>query len=169
MPKKQYAVRRRGFQYHVVCLKKFPHGTFSRLATQYQTLTAVRARALKLGQGEEAAFADKKFMEQILSILYAVSGVAASALYVPQIIKYHCDRESRRSISLVSWGGWIAVASVTILYALYVVKSWLFAAVAGLNVAAQVTVLFYGLKARLNRQAAVALATPTGVGQPPGQ
>lgn len=91
-------------------------------------------------------------MEQILSVLYGASGIAASALYVPQILKYHRDREARMSISLLSWGGWIAIAAVTILYALYVVKSYLFAAVAGLNVIAQLTVLFYGVNARLARQ-----------------
>lgn len=91
-------------------------------------------------------------MEQILSVLYGVSGIAASALYVPQILKYHRDPESRMSISLLSWGGWIAIAIVTILYALYVVKSPLFAAVATLNVIAQLTVLVYGINARFTRK-----------------
>jgi cobalamin biosynthesis protein CobD/CbiB len=92
-------------------------------------------------------------MEQVLSVLYGVSGVAASALYIPQIVKYHRDRNACSSISLLAWGGWIAIAVVTILYALYVVKSYLFAAVAGMNVAAQLTVLFYGLKARMSKNA----------------
>lgn len=93
-------------------------------------------------------------MEQLLSVLYGASGIAASALYVPQILKYHRDRDARLSISLLSWGGWIAIAAVTILYALYVVKNPLFAMVAGLNVIAQLTVLFYGLSARLAKPAA---------------
>lgn len=93
-------------------------------------------------------------MEQILSVLYGASGIAASALYVPQILKYHRDPDARMSISLLSWGGWIAIAMVTILYALYVVKSTLFAAVAGLNVTAQLIVLCYGVNARLGRQPA---------------
>jgi hypothetical protein len=92
-------------------------------------------------------------MEQILSILYGASGFAASALYLPQIVKYHRDHEARTSISLLSWGGWIGMTLVTILYALYVVKSYLFAAVAMSNVAAQLTVLCYGLRGRLGRQA----------------
>lgn len=95
-------------------------------------------------------------MEQILSVLYGASGVAASALYVPQILKYHRDPDARMSISLLSWGGWIAIAIVTILYALYVVKSHLIAMVAGLNVAAQFTVLCYGVSARFNRRSAAA-------------
>lgn len=90
-------------------------------------------------------------MEQVLSVLYGVSGVAASALYIPQILKYHRDPDARLSISLLSWGGWIMIALVTILYALYVVKSQLFAMVAALNVMAQITVLFYGLNARFGK------------------
>jgi hypothetical protein len=91
-------------------------------------------------------------MEQILSVLYGISGVAASALYIPQIIKYHRDQDARMSISLFSWSGWIAIALVTILYAVYVVKSYLFAVVAALNVGAQITVLLYGLNARKARR-----------------
>jgi hypothetical protein len=90
----------------------------------------------------------QEVMEQVLSVLYGASGIAASALYIPQIIRYHRDPNARQSISLLSWGGWIGIAFVTILYALYVVKSPLFAMVASLNVVAQITVLFYGLSAR---------------------
>lgn len=99
-------------------------------------------------------------MEQVLSVLYGASGIAASALYVPQILKYHRDPEARRSISLLAWGGWIAIAVVTILYALYVVKSHLFAMVAGLNVIAQLTVLFYGVNARLGKSATAVASRP---------
>lgn len=90
-------------------------------------------------------------MEQILSFLYGLSGITAAALYVPQILKYRRDPVARRSISLLSWGGWIMIAGVTVLYALYVVKSYLFAAVAGLNAAAQLTVLYYGVRERFTR------------------
>lgn len=91
-------------------------------------------------------------MEQILSVLYGLSGIAASALYLPQILKYHRDREARMSISLLSWGGWIAIAGITILYALYVVHSPLIAMVACLNVIAQLAVVAYGLSARIDRR-----------------
>jgi len=87
-------------------------------------------------------------MEQILSVLYGASGIAASALYLPQILKYHRDRDARQSISLLSWSGWILIAAITVTYALYVVKSYLIAAVAGLNIVAQSAVLFYGISAR---------------------
>jgi uncharacterized protein with PQ loop repeat len=88
-------------------------------------------------------------MEQILSVLYGVSGIAASALYVPQILKYHRDQDACKSISLFSWAGWIAVTAVTIVYALFVIKSYLVATVAATSVVAQATVLFYGINARL--------------------
>lgn len=91
-------------------------------------------------------------MEQILSVLYGISGAVAAALYLPQIMKYRCDREARLSISLLAWSGWIAIAMVTILYALYVVKNYLIAGVAGLNIAAQAVVLSFGIRTRLARR-----------------
>ncbi|MDB5771475.1 MAG: hypothetical protein V7606_73 [Burkholderiales bacterium] len=91
-------------------------------------------------------------MEQILSVLYGISGLAASALYVPQILKYHRDQNACKSISLFSWAGWIAVTAVSIIYALYVIKSYLVAVVAGTSVVAQSTVLFYGISARLAKR-----------------
>lgn len=90
-------------------------------------------------------------MEQILSVLYGVSGVLASALYLPQIAKFHQDHEARRSISLTSWGGWIVIAIIAILYAIVVAKNYLIATVATLNVAAQAVVLCYGINARLTK------------------
>lgn len=101
-------------------------------------------------------------MEQLLSVLYGVSGIAASALYIPQIIRYHRDPLARESISLLSWGGWIVIAAITIAYALYVVKSTLIASVAGLNVLAQITVFAYGIRARFrnNTLHAGAIAGP---------
>ncbi|GIZ51860.1 hypothetical protein [Noviherbaspirillum aridicola] len=88
-------------------------------------------------------------MEQFISILYGASGIVATALYLPQILRYHRDPASRRSISLLAWGGWIMIALVTILYALVVVDSPLFAAVAALNILAQSVVVLYGISARL--------------------
>jgi hypothetical protein len=101
-------------------------------------------------------------MEHFLSVLYGASGIIASALYLPQILKYHRSPEARDSISLLSWGGWIAIAMVTILYALLVVKNTLFAAVVTLNVAAQLTVLSYGLHSRFSRRASRQPLTPAG-------
>lgn len=90
-------------------------------------------------------------MEHLLSLLYGISGVTSSALYLPQILKYRSDPDARRSISLLSWGGWIAIACVTLMYALFVVKSKLFAGVVSLNIVAQSSVLAYGLRARAEK------------------
>lgn len=87
-------------------------------------------------------------MEKLLTLLYGASGVTAAALYLPQILNYHRNPGARASISLLAWGGWIAIACVTILYALLVVHSPLIAAIAALNVVAQLTVLGYGIQAR---------------------
>lgn len=88
-------------------------------------------------------------MEKLLTLMYGASGVTAAALYLPQILNYHRNPEARASISLLSWGGWIAIACITILYALLVADNPLIAAIAALNVLAQLAVLGYGIKARL--------------------
>jgi len=96
-------------------------------------------------------------MEQVLSMLYGISGVAALGCYLPQLLRYHRDPQARRSISVASWSGWIAVTFVTLLYALFVEKSRLFAGVTAMNAAAQCAVLAYGIRGRracLGRQAA---------------
>ncbi|WP_147375828.1 hypothetical protein [Noviherbaspirillum cavernae] len=94
-------------------------------------------------------------MEHVLSILYGASGIAATALYLPQIIKYHRDRDACQSISLLTWSGWVLITAITILYALYVLNSRLFATVAAMNVMAQLTVLGYGINARAARRCAM--------------
>lgn len=92
-------------------------------------------------------------MEQILSMLYGISGVAALGCYLPQLMRYHRDPQARASISISSWGGWIAVTLVTLLYAVFVQKSGLFAGVTAMNAAAQGVVLAYGIRGRLGRGA----------------
>lgn len=88
-------------------------------------------------------------MEHLLSLLYGLSGLASSALYIPQILKYRRDPEACRSISLLSWGGWIVIACITLMYALFVVKNRLFAGVALLNIMPLSCVLAYGVRARI--------------------
>jgi hypothetical protein len=105
-------------------------------------------------------------MEQLLNVLYGVSGLAASALYVPQIIRYRRDQEACRSISLTSWAGWIAITGVTIVYALLVLKSYLVAMVGATSAVAQSTVLYYGLNARFAKPAIRAAADGKDVGAP---
>ncbi len=92
-------------------------------------------------------------MEQVLSMLYGISGVAALGCYLPQLLRYHRDPHARKSISVVSWSGWIAATLVTLLYAVFVEKSSLFASVTALNAAAQSMVLAYGVKGRCSGNA----------------
>lgn len=92
-------------------------------------------------------------MEQVLSMLYGISGVAALGCYLPQLMRYHRDPLARASISIGSWGGWIAVTLVTLLYAVFVQKSGLFAGVTAMNAAAQGAVLAYGIRGRIGRGA----------------
>ena len=94
----------------------------------------------------------RAIMENLLSLLYGLSGLTSSALYIPQILKYRRDAEARRSISLLSWGGWIVIACITLLYALLVVKSRLFAGVVSLNILAQACVLAYGVRAHIEER-----------------
>lgn len=98
-------------------------------------------------------------MENLITLLYGISGIMAAALYLPQIRAYHRDPAARRSISLLSWGGWLGLACVTVLYALFVIRNPLVAGLAVLNIVAQGIVLFYGVRARLNRALPCA-ATP---------
>lgn len=93
-------------------------------------------------------------MDMLLTLLYGASGMAAALLYLPQIRTYHRDRAARSSISLLTWGGWIGVTGVTVLYACYVIHNPLIALVAALNILAQVTVFWYGIGARIKARPA---------------
>lgn len=94
-------------------------------------------------------------------MLYGISGVAALGCYLPQLLRYHRDPQACHSISVASWSGWIAVTLVTLLYAIFVEKSRLFAGVTAMNAAAQCAVLAYGIRGRVSRHA----ASPAPAGQ----
>jgi hypothetical protein len=89
-------------------------------------------------------------MEKLLSVLYGASGITAALLYVPQVFRYHRDRQACLSISLLAWSGWIVIGVITFLYAAFVARNLLFATVVSLNVMAQSAVLAYGIRARLS-------------------
>jgi hypothetical protein len=72
-------------------------------------------------------------LSELLSGLYALSGIAACACYVPQIRRLMADAAARRAMSLATWGGWLVVGMVTVLYAGLVVGAREMVAVAGLN------------------------------------
>lgn len=87
-------------------------------------------------------------------MLYGISGVAALGCYLPQLMRYHRDPQARGSISVAAWSGWISVTLVTLMYAVVVEKSGLFAGVTAMNAAAQCAVLAYGIKGYGGRGAA---------------
>ncbi|HJV37105.1 hypothetical protein [Geomonas sp.] len=70
-----------------------------------------------------------------LKSLYALNGVAAVLLYLPQIGKAWKDREHALSLSLISFGGWCVGSLVTALYAWLLVGDRIFTAVSVGNMA----------------------------------
>jgi hypothetical protein len=93
---------------------------------------------------------------QFLSALYAVSGFAACACYVPQLWKLARDAGARRSMSLASWAGWLAVGCVTMLYAAVVVGQTEMMMVVGLNTLCQTTVVLLVAGQRIRDRRATA-------------
>lgn len=76
----------------------------------------------------------------LISGLYAVGGVAAALFYLPQILRLLRSAEARRAMALVTWGGWIVVGTVTLLYAAVVVRQAEMVLVVSLNLTCQVAV-----------------------------
>jgi uncharacterized protein with PQ loop repeat len=70
-------------------------------------------------------------MNLLLTIksLYALNGVAAVLLYLPQIMKAWKDRQHALSLSLVSFGGWCIGSLISSLYAWLLVKDRMFTAI----------------------------------------
>lgn len=61
-----------------------------------------------------------------LKSLYALNGIVALLMYVPQFVTACRDRNSARSISLLTFGGWGIGSAVTVLYAWLCVSDRLF-------------------------------------------
>jgi len=80
--------------------------------------------------------------------LYAVNGLVAVLLYLPQIGKAWKDREHALSVSLLSFGGWCLGSLVTSLYAWLFVKDRMFTAVSIGNMAGSGTVFAIALWSR---------------------
>ena len=53
-----------------------------------------------------------------LASLYAVSGILGCACYLPQILRLTRSAEARRAMSLATWGGWLALGAITLVYAI---------------------------------------------------
>lgn len=78
---------------------------------------------------------------EALSAVYAVSGVAGCACYLPQIRGLLRSAQARRSLSLAAWGGWLVLGVVGVLYAALVVGQPEMLVVGTLNAACQAVVV----------------------------
>ena len=65
----------------------------------------------------------------MIQVLYAINGVVAVLLYLPQIRTILNSKNSGNSFSLVTFGGWCIGAMITALYAWTFVKDPMFTAV----------------------------------------
>ncbi|MBC7905533.1 MAG: hypothetical protein H7Y60_02140 [Rhodospirillaceae bacterium] len=83
-----------------------------------------------------------------LANLYAMSGIAACACYGPQLLRLMRSADARRSMSLLSWGGWLALGAIALLYAA-VLGSPEMVLVNGLNWACQAVVVVLTVAQRL--------------------
>jgi hypothetical protein len=81
--------------------------------------------------------------------LYALNGVVAVLLYLPQICKAWQDRTHALSLSLISFGGWSAGSLVTALYACLFVKDSMFTVVSIGNMVGSGAVFLIVLLSRL--------------------
>ena len=84
-----------------------------------------------------------------LKSLYALNGVVAVLLYLPQITRAWSDRSHALSLSLFTFGGWCIGSLITALYAWLSVKDHIFTAISLGNMAGSGTVFLIVLCSRL--------------------
>lgn len=91
-------------------------------------------------------------MNLLLSIksLYALNGLIAILLYLPQINSAWKDRNHALSLSLLTFGGWSVGSLITALYAWMSVQDKMFAAISLGNMAGSGTVFLIVLSSRLS-------------------
>ncbi len=83
-----------------------------------------------------------------LASLYAISGILGCACYLPQIVRLAKGAEARRSMSLATWGGWLVLGAVTLVYAIDLGQREMML-VNGLNSACQAVVVALMLAQRI--------------------
>lgn len=91
-----------------------------------------------------------------IKTLYAINGIVALILYVPQILNVWKNRDSTASVSLVTFGGWTIGSFITTCYACLLVKDQLFMAVSLGNVIGSGTVFCLVASRRLMSRQTVA-------------
>ena len=79
-------------------------------------------------------------LQLTLKSLYALNGVIAVLLYLPQITRAWSDRNHAISLSPLTFGGWCIGSLITALYAWLSVKDHIFTAISLGNVAGSGTV-----------------------------
>lgn len=84
-----------------------------------------------------------------LKSLYALNGVIAVLLYLPQITKAWKDRSHALSLSPVTFGGWCIGSLITALYASFLARDQIFTAISLGNMAGSGTVFFIAASNRL--------------------
>lgn len=103
---------------------------------------------LTMGKGAGAMMAPMTLVTA-LSNLYAASGIATCLCYGPQLIRLARSAEARRAMSLASWGGWLIMGTIALLYAAVVVGQPAMVLVSGLNAACLAVVVALVLGQRL--------------------
>jgi hypothetical protein len=83
-----------------------------------------------------------------LASLYAVSGMASCACYGPQLLRLARSPEARRSMSLLSWGGWLGFSVIALLYAAVLGRPEM-VLVSGVGTLCQMAVLALALAQRI--------------------
>ncbi|MDA8232851.1 MAG: hypothetical protein M0006_16085 [Magnetospirillum sp.] len=86
---------------------------------------------------------------ELLTPLYAASGLAASAFYLPQMRLLFASAKARRAMSPATWGGWLAVAAVNQLYVTVVAGDRAMIAVGAASLACQGVVFALALGQRI--------------------
>lgn len=84
-----------------------------------------------------------------LKSLYALNGVIAVLLYLPQISRAWKDRSHALSLSLVTFGGWCLGSLITALYACFSVQDQIFTAISLGNMAGSGAVFLIAASNRL--------------------
>jgi hypothetical protein len=85
---------------------------------------------------------------QLLGILYMGTGVFRLACHLPQARRCNDSPVAAQAVSLMTWCGLLACASIAFLYAVMVVRDWPLMFSTGCNVVGPVLVIASAIRAR---------------------
>jgi hypothetical protein len=92
---------------------------------------------------------------QLLGMLYMGTGVFRLVCHLPQVRRCNDSPAAAQGVSLMTWWGLLACASIAFLYAVLVVRDWPLMVSTGCNVAGPVLVIASVIRGR-RRQPALA-------------